>query len=73
MLNQHDKGPCQYWDESTGMPGYDGQLIVSWDTGDRARELLDLSKEERFNAALEGVQKIAEDNGLMYVNASNYD
>ncbi len=73
MVNQHDEGPCQFWDESTGMPGYDGQLIVAWDTGDRARELLALPEKERLDAALAGVRKLAGDQGLNYVNASNYD
>ncbi|KJQ53102.1 flavin monoamine oxidase family protein [Microbacterium sp. SA39] len=73
MVNQHDEGPCQFWDESTGMPGYDGQLIVAWDTGDRARELLALPEKERFDAALAGVRRLAGDQGLAYVNASNYD
>ncbi|MET4428732.1 MULTISPECIES: NAD(P)/FAD-dependent oxidoreductase [unclassified Mycolicibacterium] len=73
MVNQHDVGPCQFWDESTGMPGYDGQLIVAWDTGDRARELLALPEEQRFAAALEGVHKLTGDRGLRYINASNYD
>lgn len=73
MVNQHDHAPSQFWDESTGLPGYSGQLIVSWDTGDRARELLDLPEKERFAAALDGVRKLAGDNGLEFVNATNYD
>ncbi len=73
MVNSHDKGPCQFWDESTGVPDYKGQLIVAWDTGDRARELLALPEPERFSATLEGVRRIAGDSGLNYVNASNYD
>lgn len=73
MVNQHDVGPCQYWDESTGMPGYTGQLIVAWDTGDRARELLALPEQQRFEAALTGVHKLTGDRGLRYINASNYD
>jgi polyamine oxidase len=73
MVNQHDAGPSQFWDESTGMPGYNGQLIVAWDTGDRARELLALPEEQRYGAALEGVRKLTGDRGLQYINASNYD
>ncbi|WP_312976985.1 NAD(P)/FAD-dependent oxidoreductase [Corynebacterium sp.] len=73
MMNQHDEGPSQFWDESTGMPGYEGQIIVAWDTGDRARELLSLPEEQRFEAALAGVRKIAGDSSLDFINASNYD
>lgn len=73
MMNQHDEGPSQFWDETTGMPGYGGQIIVAWDTGDRARELLSLPEEQRFEAALAGVRKISGDSSLDYVNASNYD
>lgn len=73
MMNQHDEGPSQFWDETTGMPGYEGQIIVAWDTGDRARELLSLPEEQRFEAALVGVRKISGDSSLDYINASNYD
>lgn len=73
MVNQHDAGPSQFWDETRGMAGYDGHVIVAWDTGDRARELLSLPEQERFAAALEGVRKITGDQGLNFVNASNYD
>ena len=73
MVNQHDIGPSQYWDESRGLAGYNGQLIVAWDTGERARDLLALPESERFAAALEGVRRIAGDNGLNYTAASTYD
>ncbi|WP_255572851.1 FAD-dependent oxidoreductase [Leucobacter tenebrionis] len=49
-----------------------GHVIVAWDTGDRARELLALPEQERFDAALAGVRKIVGDEGIDYVNASNY-
>lgn len=73
MVNQHDTSPSQYWDESRGLPGYDGHLIVAWDTGDRARELLALPEAGRFDAALEGVRRIVGDQGIAYKAASTYD
>lgn len=72
MADQHDHAPCQFWDETAGWPGYQGQIIVTWDTGDRARDMLAMPEQQRFDVALAGVQRLAGDPGLKYVNASSW-
>lgn len=73
MSNTFSLGPSQLWDSASRTPGFDGQLVVAWDTGDRARELLDLPEEESFAAALANISAWAEEPGLQYVGASVYD
>ena len=67
------ENPPTLWDASLGTPGYDGQLIVTWMTGGKAQELLDLPVAERHQAGLETVRKFAGDPGLQHVGATTYD
>lgn len=67
------ENPPTLWDASLGTPGYKGQLIVTWMTGGKAQELLNLPEAERHRAGLETVQKLAGDNGLQYTGATTYD
>ncbi|MFF5792374.1 flavin monoamine oxidase family protein [Paeniglutamicibacter sp. NPDC012692] len=67
------ENPPTLWDASRGTPGYGGQLIVTWMTGAKAQELLDLPVAERHQAGLETVRKLAGDPGLQNVGATTYD
>ena len=67
------ENPPTLWDASRGTPGFGGQLIVTWMTGAKAQELLDLPVSQRIEAGLETVQKLAGDPGLRHVGATTYD
>ena len=67
------ENPPTLWDASRGTPGFGGQLIVTWMTGGKAQELLDLPVAERHQAGLETVRKLAGDPGLQHVGATTYD
>ena len=67
------ENPPTLWDASRGTPGFAGQLIVTWMTGAKAQELLDLPVAQRIEAGLETVQKLAGDQGLRHVRATTYD
>ncbi len=73
VLVGFDKNPPTIWNASEGTPGYNGQLIVTWMTGGKAQELLNLAEHERHAAGLETVRKLVGDPGLEYIGASTYD
>jgi len=73
LLETYSQNPPTLWNASVGTPGYTGQLIVTWMTGGKAQELLDLPEHERHLAGLETVRAAAGDPGLEFVNASTYD
>lgn len=73
VLAMFSENPPSIWNASAGTPGFDGQLLVTWMTGGKAQELLDLPEQERHRAGLEVIRRIAGDPTLEYVNASTYD
>lgn len=72
-METYSMNPPTIWDASHNTPGFGGQLLVGWATGDQARELLKLPMKDRFEASLESVRAFADDPGVKYVNATNYD
>ena len=70
---QFSENPPTLWDASRGTPGFGGQLIVTWMTGAKAQELLDLPVSQRIEAGLDTVRKLAGDQGLQHVGATTYD
>ncbi len=65
--------PPTLWNGSAAAPGYSGQVVVAWATGDEARELLALPESERLAQSLDAVRSMAGDPGLNTVAASTYD
>ncbi|AIY02015.1 hypothetical protein ART_2416 [Arthrobacter sp. PAMC 25486] len=73
LMETYDALPPVIWNASSGSPGYTGQVLVSWATGDAARELLELPEDQRHLASLDTVRGIAGDQGLQFKTASTYD
>ena len=73
MLSTFSQDPPCLWNASAGTPGFAGEIVVSWMTGDRAQELLDLPESERFSAALESVRVSSGSPDLEPIRASTYD
>lgn len=65
--------PPTLWNGSAGAPGYSGQVVVAWATGDEARELLALPEAERLAQSVDAVRSMAGDSGLQTMAASTYD
>lgn len=72
-FHDYSCNPPVIWDASTGTPGYDGQVVVGWATGDCARKLLALPEEERYTATLETVRRMTGIPDLHYVRAATHD
>ncbi|MBM7830001.1 monoamine oxidase [Agromyces cerinus] len=73
ILTTFSKNPPSNWSASAGTPGFAGEIIVSWMTGGKAQELLDLPESQRFAAALDNLRTAAGDQGLQYTKSSTYD
>lgn len=73
IMTTFSKNPPSTWNGSVGTPGFAGQIVVSWMTGGKAQELLDLPESQRFAAALDNVRTAAGDQGLQYLRSSTYD
>ncbi len=73
LMETYDALPPVIWNASSGSPDYTGQVLVSWATGDAARELLELPEDQRHQASLDTVRGIAGDQGLHFKTASTYD
>lgn len=61
--------PRTIWNASLHAPNYTGQVLVGWESGATAAELLKLSIEDRYRATLEAVRETMGDSSLMYKNA----
>ncbi|MEU2234070.1 flavin monoamine oxidase family protein [Streptomyces vietnamensis] len=73
LLESYSLNPPTLWNASVGTPNYQGQIVVTWMTGAKAQELLDLPLAQRHQAGLDNVRKTVGDSGLQYVKASTYD
>ncbi|HEY9323457.1 MAG TPA: NAD(P)/FAD-dependent oxidoreductase [Agromyces sp.] len=73
ILTTFSKNPPSNWNASVGTPGFGGEVIVSWMTGGKAQELLDLPESQRFAAALDNLRTATGDQGLQYTKSSTYD
>ncbi len=61
--------PRTIWNASIHAPNYTGQVLVGWESGATAAELLKLSIEDRYRATLESVRETMGDSSLMYTDA----
>ncbi|MFB9309246.1 monoamine oxidase [Agromyces hippuratus] len=73
ILTTFSKNPAANWNASVGTPGFTGEVVVSWMTGGKAQELLDLPESQRFAAALDNLRTATGDQGLQYTKSSTYD
>lgn len=73
MVTDFSLNPPCFWDASTGVKGFQGQVIVGWATGDAARELLGRPEKERFDQMLQSIRTISNDPKVMYINAKMHD
>ncbi|KRC60498.1 hypothetical protein ASE14_05645 [Agromyces sp. Root81] len=73
ILTTFSKNPPSNWNASVGTPGFAGEVVVSWMTGGKAQELLDLPESQRFAAALDNLRTATGDQGLQYTKSSTYD
>ncbi|MFZ5210264.1 flavin monoamine oxidase family protein [Enterobacter kobei] len=64
--------PC-VWNASSGIPDYQGQILVGWSTGDNARQLLSLTELERYEHMLHTVRDITGITELTYQKAVMHD
>ena len=64
-----DGFPTTLWNATIAYPGYQGQVIVGWETGAAAKELHALPLEQKYQAVLDVVRKSAGDQGLQYHKA----
>lgn len=65
--------PPSMWNASAGTPNYSGELVVSWMTGGKAQQLLDMTPADRQNAALASIRSSAEDTSLTPLEFSFHD
>lgn len=72
-FSDFSRNPPLLWNGSAGLPDYDGQIVVGWATGDRARDLLALPKPERFDSVLDAVRNISGQHDLTYIHAAMHD
>ncbi|WFR72400.1 FAD-dependent oxidoreductase [Prescottella defluvii] len=73
LAEDYQVNPPTLWNGSAAAPGYSGQVVVAWATGDEARELLAAPEAERLAQSLEAVRSMAGDAGLTTVATSTYD
>ncbi|MDH6679771.1 monoamine oxidase [Rhodococcus sp. LBL1] len=73
LAEDYRVNPPTLWNGSASAPGYSGQVVVAWATGDEARELLAAPEAERFAQSLDAVRSMAGDAGLTTIATSTYD
>ncbi|GAA1642024.1 MULTISPECIES: NAD(P)/FAD-dependent oxidoreductase [Brevibacterium] len=56
VLATFSVNPPSLWNASAGTPDFPGEIVVSWMTGGKAQELLDLPEVERMALALESIR-----------------
>lgn len=73
VLATFSQNPPSLWNGSAGTPGFGGEIVVSWMTGAKAQQLLDVPEQQRLATALESIRLSAGDATLTPVHASTYD
>lgn len=62
-----------FWDASTGIPGYSGQVVVAWAAGDKARYLLGLEETEQHAAVLAALGSLTGETDLHPIATASHD
>ncbi|MEV5542161.1 NAD(P)/FAD-dependent oxidoreductase [Saccharopolyspora shandongensis] len=73
LAETYDQRPPSLWSASSLAPGYAGQVVVAWATGDQARALLAAPEPERMAAALDTVRVTVGDRSVEPVRTLTYD
>ena len=73
ILDDPDLHPCSWWVASRGFEAVEGEVVVGWTSGDRARALLDLGREAALRVGLAALRELVGDPALTPVDATWYD
>lgn len=62
-----------FWDASTGVSGYSGQVVVAWAAGDKARYLLGLGESEQHAEVLAALGSLTGETDLRPIATASHD
>lgn len=73
LIEDHSLAVHSFWDASTGICGYSGQVVVAWAVGDKARYLLGLEESEQQAAVLQALGSLTGETDLRPIATTSHD